>query len=239
MVSKSTEDLAATCFAEWICKMSVPQVIDTNLSEEKAEALKDELDVFLNQDIHNNPFIDANRGSCFNQQASDSLNKMVNAAELSWEDFLPALGLAHNTSYQSSIASTPFETLYGYKPRIPTSNLEALTSPHSFVTERMKIFKEAIAFAQADADRLDKETLPQVEDFALQQKVMFSETSFGQTSWSPVKIVRILPHKIRVLFSDGKTERWIKDLTRLRPLTDFIEEGEGYVLKSESENANI
>ena len=104
MSSKSTDDLAAACFVEWICKMSVPQVIDTNLSEDQSEALKDKLDLALNQDIPHNPFIDANRGSCFNQKAADSINKMVNTAELSWEDFLPALNFAHNTSYQSSIA---------------------------------------------------------------------------------------------------------------------------------------
>ena len=103
--------------------MSVPQVIDTNLSEDQAEARKDELDTCLNQDIPHNPFIDANRGSCFNQKAADEINKMVNAAELSWEDFLPALNFAHNKSFHSAIASTPFKTLYGYKPKIPMSNL--------------------------------------------------------------------------------------------------------------------
>ena len=135
MTNKSAEDISAACFVEWICKMSVPQVIDTNLSESQADDLKDELDLVLNQEIPNNPFIDANRGSCFNQKAADSINKMVHTAELSWEDFLPALNFAHNTSYHSSITSTPFETLYGYKPRIPLSNLEAVTSPHSFSPE--------------------------------------------------------------------------------------------------------
>ena len=236
MTNKTAEDLAEVCFTQWVCKMSVPQVIDTNLSEDQAEALKHELDIWLNQDVPNNPLIDANRNSCFNQQAADSLNRMVNAAELSWEDFLPALNFAHNTSYQSTIGSTPFEMLYGYKPEIPTNNLEALTSLHSFATERMKIFKDAIAFAKTEADRLDKETLPQTQDFSLQQTVLLFEKSNGQTLWTPVKIVHIHPHKIGVSFSDKRKERWIKDLTRLRPLTDFNKEGEGYVLKSANMN---
>ena len=71
--------------------MSVPQVIDTNLTEDQAEA---------------------NRGSCFNQKAADDIHKMVNTAELSWEDFLPALKFAHNTSYQSSFASTRLERVW-------------------------------------------------------------------------------------------------------------------------------
>ena len=237
MTNKSAEDISAACFVEWICKMSVPQVIDTNLSESQADDLKDELDLVLNQEIPNNPFIDANRGSCFNQKAADSINKMVHTAELSWEDFLPALNFAHNTSYHSSITSTPFETLYGYKPRIPLSNLEAVTSPHSFSTERMKIFQKAIEFANSDVARMAADSLPEIETFRLQQLVMLSEKSFGETKWTgPVKIVQIMSHKIRVQFSDGKV-RWIKNLQRLRPLEDFSKQGEGYVLKSESANS--
>ena len=60
MACKATEDLATACFVELVCKLSIPQVIDTNLSEDKAENLKDELDTCLNQDIPHNPFIDAN-----------------------------------------------------------------------------------------------------------------------------------------------------------------------------------
>ena len=183
MSSKSTDDLAAACFVEWICKMSVPQVIDTNLSEDQAKALKNKLDLTLNQDIPHNPFIDANRGSCFNQKAADNINKMVNAAELSWEDFFPALNFPHNTSYQSSIASTPFETLYGYKPKIPMSNQEAITLPHTFSTERMLLFKKAIEFTNSDVARMEADSLPEIEDFRLQHAVMLSETSFGETKW--------------------------------------------------------
>ena len=154
MVGKSTEDLAAACFTEWICKLSVPQVIDTNLSEDQAKALKDELDTCLNQDIPHNPYIDANRGSCFNQKAADKINKMVNPAELSWEDSLPALNFAHNMSYQSAIASTLFETLYGYKPKILMTNLEAISSPSTFSTERMLIFKKAIELTKSDVKQM-------------------------------------------------------------------------------------
>ena len=64
------QDLAAACFVEWICKMPVPQVINTNLSKNQAKDLKDELNTPLNQEITHNPFIDANRGSCFNQRSA-------------------------------------------------------------------------------------------------------------------------------------------------------------------------
>ena len=121
--------------------MAVPQVINTNLDEQQADDHKAELDDYLQQEAPHNPFIDINRGSCFNQKAADLISKTISTAELSWEDFLPALNLAYNTSYQSSMASSPFQLLYGYTPILPTSNLEAATSASTFAQERFLTFK--------------------------------------------------------------------------------------------------
>jgi len=44
----------------------------------------------------------------------------VDNTTLDWENFLPALMLSYNTSYHSTIARTPFELLFGEKPRIPS-----------------------------------------------------------------------------------------------------------------------
>ena len=56
---------------------------------------------------------------------------------------------------------------------------------------------------------------------------MLSVNSFGETIWiGPVKIVQILPHKVRVKFDNNQT-RWIKQLKRLRPLEDFFLTGGG------------
>ena len=94
-------------------------------------------------DIPQNPFIDVDRGSCYNQTAFDLVTKMVAKADLSWEDFMPALQFAYNTSYQSSLASSPFELLYGYKPSLPKSSSEANSVPVTFAQERLHIFKNA------------------------------------------------------------------------------------------------
>ena len=114
MAGKTTDGLAATCFVEWICKMSVPQFIDTNLSKDQAEDLKEELNTCLNQDIPHNPFIDANRGSCFNKKAVDGIRKMANTAKLRWQAFLLALNLAHNTAYQSTMAWMNGDEAHGF-----------------------------------------------------------------------------------------------------------------------------
>ena len=137
--------------------MAAPQVIDTNLNEQQADELKAELDDFLQQEAPHNPFIDIDRGSCYNQKAADLIAKTVARAELSWEDFLPALNLAYNTSYQSAIASTPFQLLYGYTPKLPTSNLEAATSASTFEQERFLTFKRVLK-------TVEKEIIEEKED---------------------------------------------------------------------------
>ena len=86
--------------------MAVPLFIDTNPNDQQAKNLKSELDILLEEEAPHNPFIDINRGSCYNQKAADFIAKMVSKAELSWEDFLPALYLAYNTAFQSSLVSS-------------------------------------------------------------------------------------------------------------------------------------
>ena len=58
-------------------------------------------------------------------------------AELSWEDFLPALN-------QSSIALSPFQLLYGYAPKLPTTNLQVATSASTFAQDRFLTFKRVL-----------------------------------------------------------------------------------------------
>ena len=141
---KSPASLAWTIFAHWICKIAVPQVIDSNLNEQQVDDLKEELDILLEQEALHNPFIDISRGSCYNIKAADLIAKTVLKAELSWEDFLPAFNLAYNTSNQSSVASSPFQLLNGYSPRLPTSILEAATSVSTFAQLRYFTFKRSL-----------------------------------------------------------------------------------------------
>jgi hypothetical protein len=39
---------------------------------------------------------------------------------LNWNNFLSALMLSYKTSYHSTIATTPFELLFGVKPQFPS-----------------------------------------------------------------------------------------------------------------------
>jgi hypothetical protein len=48
------------------------------------------------------------------------LASYVYETTLNWDEFLPALMLAYNTSYHSTIATTPFELIFGVRPRLPS-----------------------------------------------------------------------------------------------------------------------
>jgi len=57
------------------------------------------------------------------------LASFVDDTALNWETFLPALLLSYNTSYHSTIATTPFELLFGEKawlPSFPNKNIQKI-----------------------------------------------------------------------------------------------------------------
>jgi hypothetical protein len=56
----------------------------------------------------------------FNKMVKKYLDSYVDETTLNWDKFLPALMLAYNTSYHSTIATTPFELLFGVHPRLPS-----------------------------------------------------------------------------------------------------------------------
>ncbi len=52
------------------------------------------------------------------QNCKKFLQSFVDNMTLNWETFLPALAISYNTSYHSTIATTPFELLFGEKARL-------------------------------------------------------------------------------------------------------------------------
>ena len=220
--------MAYTIFTHWICRTAVPQVIITNLDEQHADELKTELDDYLQQEAPHNPFIDVNRGSCYNQKAADLIAKTISKAELSWEDFLPALNLAYNTSYQSSIASSPFELLYGYAPRLPTTNLEAATLASTFTQERFLTFKRVLQDVEKEiADDKNSQMEKVAESFVLNQDIMLSEKSFGQQFWSGPGEKSAKSRKTKSKFNLVPKRKFSTTLIDFAPLPTFKKKGRG------------
>jgi hypothetical protein len=73
---------------------------------------------------------------------------------LNWETFLPALALSYNTSYHSTIATMPFELLFGEKAQLPSFPNEDIQTVHygkMTVAERFNIPQKLRKIAHENA----------------------------------------------------------------------------------------
>jgi hypothetical protein len=84
---------------------------------------------------------------------------------------LPALTLSYNTSYHSTIATTPFELLFGNKPRLPSfpnPDIQRLHYGESTAAERYQLLQKIRFLAKNIAndngakvkDQFDKTAFP-------------------------------------------------------------------------------
>ncbi len=104
------------------CKFGIPAQIHTDGGKEFVNKLSNELFSLLNvnhtKTTPAHPQCNA-QVEVFNKTVKKYLASFVDDTTLDWENFLPALMLSYNTSYHSTIATTPFELLFGEKPRLP------------------------------------------------------------------------------------------------------------------------
>jgi hypothetical protein len=120
------------------------------------------------------------------------LASYVDDSTLNWDEWLPALMLAYNTSYHSTIATTPFELLFGIKPRLPSLPAPDIERHHygeSIAAERFQMLQHARKLAQQTAaeqgekykNQYDKLASP--HKFQIGQKVWLSDsTSIGKNA---------------------------------------------------------
>ncbi len=84
------------------------------------------------------------QGEVFNKIIAKYLSSFVDSwIDLPWEQYLPALQFSYNTSYHLTNATTPFELLYGMKPRtqsIPGQGIQRKFYGESFTSERLSKF---------------------------------------------------------------------------------------------------
>jgi hypothetical protein len=122
----------------------------------------------------------------FNKMVKKYLASYVDEITLNWDKFLPALMLAYNTSYHSTIATTPFELLFGMRPRLPSPPAPEIQSQHygeSFPAERLQLLQHARQIAHKTAEQqglkyranFDQHASP--HKFKVDQKVWLSDTT--------------------------------------------------------------
>jgi hypothetical protein len=112
----------AICF-EWFCKFGIPAQIHTDSGKEFVNKLSQELFNLLNFEHTKTTLAHPQCNTqveVFNKTVKKYLASFINDTTLHRENFLPALMLSYNTSYHSTIATTPFELLFGNKPQLPS-----------------------------------------------------------------------------------------------------------------------
>jgi len=132
--NKEAETVAKAIFSEWFCKFGIPAQIHTDGGKEFVNKLSNELFSLLNvshtKTTPAHPQCNA-QVEVFNKTVKKYLASFVDDTTLDWENFLPALMLSYNTSYHSTIATTPFELLFGEKPRLPSFPNPDISGPSS------------------------------------------------------------------------------------------------------------
>ena len=127
---------------------------------------------------------------------------------------------SYNTSYHSTIMTTPFELLFGMKARTPSflsQDVQHLHYGESFAAERLQILMQARLIAQQHtADQgenyrvqFDKKAIP--HDFKIGDLVLFSEHNFlGKNKklapkWlGPATIVETTDTNVKIKCSNNK-----------------------------------
>ncbi len=179
--------MAKAIFNKWFCKFSIPAQIHTDSRKEFVNKLSHELFTLLNvqhtKTTPAHPQCNA-QVEVFNKTVKKNLASFVDDTTLDWENFLPALMLSYNTSYHSTIATTPFELLFGERPRLPSfpnPEIQRLHYSESTAAERYQLIQKIRFLAKNIAndksekikDNFDKSALS--HDFKIDDLVWFEE----------------------------------------------------------------
>ncbi len=143
--NKEAETVAMEIFIHWICRFGSPVQIHSDNGTEFVNKLSKELFKLLEikhtTTTPGHPQCNA-QAEVFNKTMAKYLASFVDESTLDWEQYLPALQFSYNTSYHSTISTTPFELLYGMKPRtpsIPGQDVQRKFYGESFASERLQI----------------------------------------------------------------------------------------------------
>jgi hypothetical protein len=91
----------------------------------------------------------------FNKTLAKYMKTVVDETTLNWEWYLAPLMFSYNTSYHSTTKKTPFDLLYGMKPRLPSfpvEELKRINYGEGFVAERMQLLQQARRMAEQDSE---------------------------------------------------------------------------------------
>lgn len=244
--NKEAATVANEIFTSWICKYSCPNQIHSDGGKEFVNKVAQELFQLLNikhtKTTPAHPQCNA-QVEIFNKTVQKYLASFVDETTLDWETFLPALAFSYNTSYHSTISTTPFELLYGYRPQLPAFPAQDIQRVHygeSFAQERLLIMQKARQIAKQHAEEAKISQKAQFDKhardhkFHLGQKILFSESNFlGRNQklspkWlGPATIIELTNTNAKIKLTNGKNK--LLNIMRIKPFieehaTDFTED---------------
>ncbi len=248
--NKDAETVAKAIFENWFCKFGIPAQLHTDGGKEFVNNLSAELFELLNlQHSKTSPYHPQCNAQVevFNKTVKKYLASYVDDSTLNWDKWLPALMLAYNTSYHSTIATTAFELLFGVKPRLPSLPAPEIERHHyreSFAAERLQMLHQARKLAQQTATEqgekykttYDKKSAE--HKFAIGQKVWLSDTTSIQKNaklspnWvGPYEIVDVNGTNAKLKI---KNKLKIVNIARLKP---FVEEAKNCLSQDDSRSS--
>jgi hypothetical protein len=134
------------------------------------------------QNVTSSPTMQFSSGS-FQQNREEISGVICGRDSLNWETFLPALALSYNTSYHSTIATTPFELIFGEKARLPSfpnENIQKVHYGETSAAERFNLLQKLRKLAHDNAtvngektkEQYDKKSMP--HNFQIGNKVLIA-----------------------------------------------------------------
>ena len=114
---KEASTVAQMILDHWIYCFAPPAQIHCNGGKEFVNKLSAELFIIL--DIRHTKTTPAHpqyndQVENFNRRIKEFLSPYLHDHTLDWEKFLPAIGFAYHTCYQSAIGTTPFQLMHGF-----------------------------------------------------------------------------------------------------------------------------
>ncbi len=165
--NKNAETVADAIFKEWFCKFRIPAQIHTDGGKEFVNKLSAEMMELMNMSHTRTSPVHPQCNSqveVFNKTVKKYLASFVDDTALNWETFLPALALSYNTSYHSTIATTPFELLFFEKARLtsfPNEDIQKVHYSETTAAERFNLLQKLRKIAHENATSNGQKTKEQ------------------------------------------------------------------------------
>ena len=123
--SQKAEEVA-DCLIQFICRHGVPEAAlsdrGTNFQSELMNQLYELLDIQRMRTSAYHPQCDGETER-FNRTLEQMLACYVADSQKDWDKYLPKLAFAYNTAVHHTTGVTPFEVIYGRKPKLPVDLL--------------------------------------------------------------------------------------------------------------------